>query len=402
MRLSLFAGSLMAPLFALPAIAQTPGDWSDITATAEGQTVYFNAWGGSEPINEFIDWAASRVDDRYGVTVEHVKLSDTADAVSRVIAERAAGRDAAGAIDLIWINGANFASMRAQDLLFGPWVENLPAWQLMDPEANPLLTSDFTVPTDGFEAPWAMAQLVFFADLARIDTPPTSIPAILDWAEANPGRFAYPAVPDFTGTAFVKQALAELAPDPSVLQLPASDETYAAATAPLWAYLDALTPHLWRSGAAYPQSGPRLIQLIADGEIDIGFSFNPNEASNAIANFQLPDTVRSFVLDGGTLGNASFLAIPYNSSATEGARVFVNFLLSPEAQARMQDPAVWGSGTVLALDRLSPEDRALFDAIDLGVATLPPEALGDPLPEPHPSWVERIEADWVARYGSAP
>jgi len=382
--------------------AQAQTDWGDLVDTAEGQTIFFNAWGGSEPINDFIAWAADRVADEYDITVEHVKLADTADAVSRVIAERAAGRDTDGAIDLIWINGANFASMREQDLLFGPWVEDIPAWSLMDPDTNPLLTSDFTVPTDGFEAPWGMAQLVFFADMARVEDVPTDALSLLEWTERNPGRFAYPAVPDFSGTAFVKQVLAELAPEPAVLQQPATDDTYAAATAPLWAFLDRLTPHLWRSGAAYPQSAPRLIQLMADGEIDIAFSFNPNEASNAIANFQLQDTVRSFVFDGGTLGNASFVAIPYNSGSTEGARVFANFLLSPEAQARMQDPTYWGVGTVLSMDRLSDAERALFEGLDLGVATLAPDELGQPLPEPHPSWVERLEVDWVARYGVTP
>jgi putative thiamine transport system substrate-binding protein len=387
----------------LPSTAQAPDltDWDAITAAARGQTVYFNAWGGSEPINDFIAWAADQAAEEYGVIVEHVKLSDTAEAVSRIIAERAAGRDTGGAVDLIWINGANFAALREQDLLFGPWAWDIPNWALVDPIANPLLTSDFTVPTDGFEAPWSMAQLVFFADMARVESPPTSMPALLDWAEANSGRFAYPAPPDFSGTTFLKQALIELAPDASVLQSPATDAVYAATTAPLWDYLDALTPHLWRSGAAYPQTAPRLIQLMADGEIDIAFSFNPNEASNAIANFQLPDTVRSFVLEGGTLGNASFVAIPYNSGVTEAAMVFANFLMSPEAQAHMQDPDVWGNGTVLALDRLSPTERALFEALDLGIATLPPEALGDPLPEPHPSWVGRLDADWTARYGTS-
>ncbi|MEM7721718.1 MAG: ABC transporter substrate-binding protein [Pseudomonadota bacterium] len=399
---TVMTSALASLCLAMPVWAQANdlADWAEVTAAAEGQTVYFNAWGGSEPINDFIAWAADRVEEDYGVTVEHVKLADTADAVSRVIAERAAGRDQGGAVDLIWINGANFASMQEQGLLLDPWVEALPNWALTDPEANPLLTHDFTVPTNGQEAPWSMAQLVFFHDTARVDAPPTSMMALLDWAEANPGRFAYPAPPDFSGTTFLKQALIELTPDTEILQGPVTDANYEAAVEPLWAFLDELTPHLWRGGAAYPQTAPRLIQLMADGEIDIAFSFNPNEASNAIADFQLPDTVRSFVLDGGTLGNASFVAIPYNSSASEGAMVFANFLMSPEAQAHMQNPAVWGNGTVLALDRLSEADRALFENLELGIATLPPEELGEPLPEPHPSWVTRLDTDWAARYGT--
>ena len=58
-------------------------------------------------------------------------------------------------------------------------------------------------------------------------------------------------------------------------------------------------------------------------------------------------TVRTFVLDKGTIGNASFVAIPYNSGSSEGAIVVANFLMSPEAQARAQDPNILGYGTVL-------------------------------------------------------
>jgi putative thiamine transport system substrate-binding protein len=244
-----------------------------------------------------------------------------------------------------------------------------------------------------------MAQIVFYHDTARLTEPPRSIPALADWAQANPGRFAYPQPPDFLGSTFLKQAVMELAPDPSVLTQPVSEESYEAATAPLWAYLDDLTPNLWRGGAAYPQSGPRLIQLMNDGEINLALSFNPNEPSNAIANFELPDTVRTYVLDGGTIGNASFVAIPYNANAKEGALMLANFLMSPAAQARKSDPAVWGNGTVLALDKLPAEDRAAFDAIERGVATLSPEELGQSLSEPHPSWMVRLEQDWTARYG---
>ncbi|MFN3613912.1 MAG: ABC transporter substrate-binding protein [Rubrimonas sp.] len=392
----------LALIIAAPAALADPdpGDWGAVLAEARGQTVHFHAWGGSAATNDFIAWAGAEVLDRHGVRVEHVRLADTADAVSRVIAERAAGRDAGGAVDLIWINGPNFASMKEQGLLFGPWVEQTPNWALVDVEGKPAVVSDFTVPTDGLEAPWGMAQIVFFHDAARLPDPPRSMAALLDWAQAEPGRFAYPAPPDFTGGAFLKQALHELTPDPAVLQAPADDEVYPQATAPLWAFLDALTPHLWRGGAAWPQNGPRLIQLMADGEIDLAISYNPNEASNAIANLELPDTVRTFVLDGGTLGNASFVAIPYNAAAKAGAMVLADFLMSPEAQARMQDPAVWGLGTVLALDRLAPEDRALFEALDLGPATLAPQELGAALPEPHPSWMARLQDDWTARFGA--
>ena len=377
-----------------------PANWEAVLAEARGQTVYWYAWGGSSAVNDYIAWAAAEVQARHGVAVEHVKLADTADAVSRVIAEKTAGKDAGGAVDLIWINGENFAAMKQQGLLFGPWAEQLPNWLYVVVEGKPTVRLDFTAPTEGLEAPWGMAQVVFYHDTARLADPPRSSLALLEWARQNPGRFAFPQPPDFLGSTFLKQVLTELAPDPAVLQRPVNETQDAALIAALWTYLDALTPNLWRGGKAYPQNGSRLIQLMADGEIDIAISFDPNEASNAIANLQLPDTVRTYVHSGGTIGNANFLAIPYNANAKAGAMVLADFLLSPEAQARKADPAIWGSGTVLAMDRLPPAARASFASLALGVASLPPEQLGNALPEPHPSWMVYLEKEWIARFGS--
>ncbi|KAA9007014.1 ABC transporter substrate-binding protein [Histidinibacterium aquaticum] len=397
MRSALLASTLL--LAPLAGQAQTdPSDWEAVLQAADGQTVYWHAWGGSTTTNDFISWAGDRVAEDYGVTVEHVKLTDTADAVTRVLSEREAGQDEDGAVDLIWINGANFASMKEQDLLFGPWAEQLPSWEYVDTEGKTVQT-DFTVPTEGYEAPWAMAQVVFMYDSADMEPQP-SMEAIADWAAANPGRFTYPQPPDFLGTTFLKQALIGLVEDPAVLQQPVSESDYEAVTAPLWAYLEELTPNLWRQGRAYPQTGPRQLQLMNDDEIDLAISFSPNEASTAIANFQLPESVRTFVLEDGTIGNASFLAIPYNSGSKEGAMVLANFLMSPEAQLRAQDPEVLGYGTVLDTDALPEEQARAFETLPLGIATLSPSELGQVLDEPHPSWATALNEDWQERYGT--
>ncbi|WP_306117470.1 MULTISPECIES: ABC transporter substrate-binding protein [unclassified Roseitalea] len=388
---------------AFPALAETPdpADWEAVLAAAEGQKVYFNAWGGSTQINAYIDWIGDRLAERHDIDLVHVKLDDTANAVSTVVAEKAAGRDEGGSIDLIWINGENFASMKRQGLLFAPdWTTKLPNWAFVDHETKPTITVDFTVPTDGLESPWGMAKMVFFHDSARTDAAdlPDGAAELLEWARANPGRFSYPQPPDFVGSSFLKQVLIETVDDPSVLQAPVVEAEFEAVTEPLFDYLDALHPHLWRSARTFPKDYPSMSQLLADGELDITFAFNPAEASNAIANQLLPETVRSFTFSGGTLANTHFVAIPYNANAKAGALVTANLLLSPEAQARKQDPEVWGDPTVLAMDKLSEEDRARFEALDLGIATLRPDELGPSLAEPHPSWMTRIEEKWAARY----
>lgn len=381
--------------FTLPAQA---ADWDDVVAKARGQTVFWNAWAGDERINAYIAWAGDQVRARYGVTVQHVKVSDTAESVARVVAEKAAGRIEGGSVDLIWINGENFAAMKRHDLLFGPWTGDLPNYRYVDTENKITTTIDFTVPVDNLEAPWGMAQFVFMHDTADVESPPASVAGLLDWAKANPGRFAYPQPPSFIGTTFLKQVLIELAPDPDALLQPVAD--FDGVTAPLWAYLDALHPVLWRRGEVFPQDAPTLHRLLDDREVSIAMSFHPAEASGLIAEDKLPDTVRTFVLEQGTIGNTHFLAIPFNAKAKEGAMVLANFLMSPEAQIRKQDPDIWGDFTVLATGKLSAEEQAAFAALDMGVATLSPSELGATQLEPHPSWVAALEEAWAKRYAS--
>lgn len=403
----LFAGAVTAALglsHVSHAADPDPRNWDAVLTEAKGQTVYFNAWGGSENINSYIDWAGQTLKDRFGVTVVHVKLDDTANAVAKVLAEKAAGKNQGGSVDLIWINGENFASMKRQQLLMAPdWTTSLPNWAYVDHENKPTILTDFTIPTDGLESPWGGAKMVFFHDTARTpaDNVPHSSAELLDWAERNPGRFSYPQPPDFIGSSFLKQVLIETIEDPSKLGQPINEASFSDDVAPLFAYLDKLHPNLWRGGKAYPQNYPDMKQKLADGELDIIFAFNPSEASAGIAAGELPDTVRSFTYTEGTLGNTHFVAIPYNAASKAGALVLANFLISPEAQVRKQDPAVWGDPTVLSMDKIPAEDRAAFDALDLGIATLKPDELGPALDEPHPDWMERIEGEWLKRYGAA-
>ena len=390
----------LAAAAALAAPARAADTWDDILREARGKTVYWNAWAGDAAVNAYIAWTAEQVRRRFDITLVHVKIGDTAEAVSRVLAEAAAGRKTGGSVDLIWINGENFLALKQRSLLYGPVANALPNFGLVDTETKPTNSLDATVPTEGYEVPWGTAQFVMIADEARVPAPPDSMAGLLAFAQSHPGRLTYPLPPDFLGTTFLKQALLELNPDAAaLLQRPLDETSFGPTTAPLWAYLDALHPYLWRSGKSFPQNGPTARRLLADGETDIAFSFNPAEASVAIAQGLLPETARTVAFAGGSVGNSHFVAIPANASQPAAATVVANFLLSPEAQAKKQDPSVWGDFTVLALARLDPADRQLFDSLPLGSATLPPDRLGRAFPEPHPSWTVRLEEEWQRRYG---
>ncbi|MCX7346565.1 MAG: ABC transporter substrate-binding protein, partial [Alphaproteobacteria bacterium] len=300
-------------------------------------------------------------------------------------------------VDLVWINGENFRAMKQDRLLFGPFAEDLPNFALVDTAGKPTTRIDFAEATDGLESPWGMAQLTFFADGARLASPPASMIELADLARANPGRVTYPAPPDFHGTTFVKQVLIETIADPSLLPLRVDLPQVEAATKPMFAFLDALHPHLWREGKQFPQSQAQLKQMLADGEALMALTFNPNEPANLVAAGELPDTTIAWQHRGGTIGNTHFVAIPVNARGKAAAQITANFLLSPEAQARKADLKVWGDPTVLDVSKLSAADKALFPSQALpGSVTDPAPAI----PEPHGSWVPLIEAMWLERYGS--
>ena len=243
-----------------------------------------------------------------------------------------------------------------------------------------------------------MAKLVFVYDSARVTDVPASIPGMLEWAKKHPGRLTHPGVRNFLGSTFLKQALAELVPDAAVLQKPATDANFAAVTAPLWAWYEQLKPLLWRQGRQFPETGPAQRQLLNDNEIDILISFNPAEAAVASSAGQLPDSVRTFVMKRGSIGNTSFVAIPYNAANKEGAMLVANFLLEPATQAQAQDIRQLGNFSVLDPEKLSPADRKRFDDLPKHPALPSNAELGPVLLEPHASWMTRITAEWERRY----
>jgi putative thiamine transport system substrate-binding protein len=394
-RRHLLASSLGAAAFPFLSRTGFAADWASIATEAKGQTVYFNAWAGSDTINAYIAWAGEEVKKRFGVTVEHVKITDTAEVVKRVRDEVAAAK-ADGSVDLVWINGENFRAMKQDKLLFGPFAESLPNFAFVDVSGKPTTTQDFSEAVEGLEAPWGMAQLTFFADGAKLATPPLSVSELIAFAKKNPGRVSYPAPPDFHGTTFLKQVLFEAVPDASVFRKPGDAAAFALYEDKWAASLDALHKSCWREGKQFPKAQADVTNMVADGELLVGITFNPNEPANLVAAGRMPTTTVAWQHRNGTIGNTHFVAIPANAKAKAGAQVLANYLLSPEAQAKKNDLKTWGDPTVLALSKLSAEDAKLFTANAApGSVTLP----GPALLEPHASWVALLEGAWLKRYG---
>lgn len=381
----------LAALLLAPTLANADESWQSISQQARGQTVWFNAWGGDPAVNRYLDWVSAEVKRDYAVDLRIVHIADAADAVKRIQTEARAGRSRGGSIDLLWVNGENFRTLKQANLLRSGWAEKLPNWRYVDTRKP--VREDFSIATDGAESPWGGAQLTFIARRSQLAQPPSSAQALLAFATAHPGSVTYPRPPDFTGTAFLEQLLVALTDRPEALRQPPQETSFAEVTAPLWDYLDRLHPLLWRQGRDFPLSPARMDAMMAQGTLQLSLTFNPLHAQQKAASSELPPDSYSFGFKQGMLGNVHFVAIPANARATAGAQVVANFLLSPQAQLRKADPQIWGDPSVLDPEKLNDAQRAAFYAVQ-------PKATPPMLAEPHAAWVDALEQEWLRRYGT--
>lgn len=358
-----------------------PADWDAVLAAAEGQTVNWWIFGGAEGINRFVDETYAPVlADEYGITLNRVPVADTVDAVNQVLSEREAGVTE-GAVDLIWINGENFLTLKQADLLYGDWSREIPNAALVDWE-NPAVNRDFGEPVEGYESPWSSAQLQLVHDSARTDRAdlPRSYAELSDWVRENPGRFTYiaPGPGGFQGTRFLKGALFEISGGAE--QWLEFDQALWDRWAPeLWDYLADLEPYLWREGQTYPETENDLHALLANGEVDLSLTQAATGAGTLIAEGLLPDTARAFVFDDNMIGDTNYVAIPSNAPNRAAALVLANLLLEPELQARQILPDS-GFGLGYGIDVTRVEDPAAREALEesaraLGEAATPAEDL---------------------------
>jgi len=307
----------------------------------EGQTVRFWMYGGDDRINAYVDDEVAPVLAKRGVTLKRVPITDTAEALERVIAERRAGKEAGGGVDLIWINGENFASGKQAGLWLEDWARSLPNAKRYVDLSDPTIRTDFQVAVDGQESPWQRAAFVYAYDSAKVARPPRDFDALLAYAKAHRGRFTYPAPPDFTGSAFVRQVIADKGEDAG------------------FAYLKELKPLMYRGGRSLPKSQAELDGLFADGVVDFAMAYDANFVNAGVRKGGFPKSARPLVIGKGALSNTSYVTIPANAANVEGAKVLADVLLDPVLQAAKADPAKLGNPTVLDTARLG-DKASLF------------------------------------------
>ena len=387
--------SLTCLVPALSAFAEEPdlSDWDALVESARGSTVTFYGWGGDENRNRWLsETVAPWLKEQYDITLDPVGMNID-DILAKLSGEKQAG-SSTGSIDMIWINGENFYSARDNGLLYGPFTDALPNMERYIDLEDPETRMDFCMPIEGFEAPYGKAQLVLYRDAAVTPEAPADADALLAFCKQYPGRVTYPALPDFTGSAFVRNIVYELCGWEQFQEMEADYDTVRAAIEPALQYLRELNPYLWNEGKTFPASSTALDTMFSDGEAALGMSYGPFAVAVGIEQGVYPDTTETFLFDKGTIGNTNYMAIAFDAPNKAGAMVAINAIISAELQLTQYRQL--RTLPVVATDKLSAEELADFEAVEIGQGVLSQaELLAHRLPEMPARLVPVIEEIWL-------
>ncbi len=372
--------------------------WDAIVEEADGQDVYFYMWGGADHINNWVSgYFKDHLKENFNINLEMVPIDGAPVYVNKVLGEKQAGRNTGGAVDVVWVNGENFKTMRQGELLFGPYADVLPNIAKCNPD---ILGFDFGFPIDGYETPYGAAQCVMEYDSARVATPPKDIGELFEWAKENPGKLSYAALPDFTGSVFVRHVFYYVAGGYEKLMGPFDEAVYNEIAPRVWDLLNEIEPYLWRGGETYPESSTKNEELLGNGEIYFNINYGPDGAAANIDKGFYPESIKTFMFETGMIGNINFVAISFNSDNKAGSMVMANELLNPEVQYAASLPVAEGGMswmTPLDLTKVSSDYQQKFAGLPIHPSRLSTATLNQySVPEIQSDWLLRIEEDWQA------
>lgn len=367
--------------------------FEELVETAKGTTVTFYGYGGDDNLNAWLDdYFAPRMKEKYDITMERVPMN-IEDILSQLQGE-ILGEKQDGDIDMIWINGENFRTCKENNMLYGPFATELPNYQTYVDGEDEENLADFCFPIEGYEAPYGKAQLVMIADTAVTPDLPTSTEEFMEFCKANKGKVTYPALPDFTGSAFVRNVIYDICGYEQFMEMEADKETVKAAIEPALEYLRQLNPYLWNEGKTFPADSTTVANMFADGELVMDISYDAYSTATNIENGSYTATTQSFQFEKGTIGNTNYIAIAGNSANKAGAMVAINEMLDPEVQANRF--ATIRTIPVVEYTKLDDTQKEAFDVVEIGEGVISQdELLAKRLPEMPSNLVPIIEEIWA-------
>jgi putative spermidine/putrescine transport system substrate-binding protein len=211
--------------------------------------------------------------------------------------------------------------------------------------------------------PYRASSVLLAYNPDKVKNPPGTLEELLAWIKANPGRFTYNSPKTGgSGGAFVATVLDSSVPPADREQMTTGyKKELEKDWEPGWKVLAGLNPYVYQKGV-YPNGNNQTLQLLSSGQIDMAPVWSDQFISGQAAG-TIPKTMKAAQIKNPSFtGGAAYLGVVKASKNQDLAFKLVNFVLTPEVQAKIAEK-IAGYPTI-PLDKLSPDVQAKFKDAD--------------------------------------
>jgi putative spermidine/putrescine transport system substrate-binding protein len=314
---------------------------------------------------------------QYRVQFTNSRAAGDEPIIDRALAALQTGDDPQ--VEVMDIDPRGFAASVEAGLWYEPTVEDIPNL------ANVIEAAQVTPLAASYRG--SQVLIAYNSEIVAEEDVPTTFAELIEWIKENPGQFVY-CRPDRGGSGgnFVRRAVYEVSGmDPAVWTLEFNQELVDEFYPQAMSLLQEIHPFIYDEGA-YPAGNNPVLELFASGEVSMISAWS-DQAIQGIDRGFLPESTRLVQFaDVPMPGGYTMLAIPKNAANLEGAQDFVNWFLTPEAQALVVE--VIGGFPAIAWDQLSLELQERFNSVITdNVPTWPGGDYNPPLTE---MWYETV------------
>ena len=268
-----------------------------------------------------------------------------------------------GDIDLLLLFDDELAQLKNEGLLFDDFNDKLPNYSKLMDSNDREVAFNYNTAIEKAGALFGRTQFIFVYDEDELENYPKNTEELLTFCQENPGKFTYPL--DEAGDVFIQNIIYDIVGEETLLSLDIKSKGFAEAMVPVKEYLAALKPLMWEKGEIQPMDTAELDELFFDGKVFFSMSKELNHVLEQVENDKYLDGAKSFIFEKGTIGDASYLTIPYNSTNKTGAMIVVDQLLTPAIQKSKINQEGYMSLPSIDLTRLDAEQEEVFGAVPL-------------------------------------
>lgn len=237
--------------------------------------------------------------------------------------------------------------------------------------------------------PYRASTVLLAYNSKNVKTPPKSLAELLAWAKANPGKFTYNAPSGGgSGYSFVQTVIDSYLTKKEIDTLvKAPNKALQVKWAKGWETLRSLNKVTYGQNGTYPVNNQATLDLLSKGLVDMGPVWSDQIASALKAGTMPKDVKVTTISNPSFTGGPAFLGIPSNSPNRNGARLLVNWVLSPAAQNIIVAGAMNGL-PVIPQELL---DTAVAETIsDLDITTLRPAYISSNASDLRSAWASEV------------